>query len=455
MPTSDELFRSAADAVKRKKFSQAVSYFEQILEADPEYIDARKGLRAVAKAGGGENKFMAMISGSPILAKIQFAKSKKNFAEGIKLCEQYLQKDPGNAWVMHAEALFASELKYVKTASFCYENLAEMKPDNVDQVIEAADFLSDMGTPEGFEKANSIMNSLANRYPDDIDIRSDQSRIAAKKTLGHYEKAKTTKDILMDTKKAADLEDESQEIRTDEDLDKAIKRAEERMQKEPDSSRHTETLADLYTRKGKFRDAIDMLTRAIELDQNNENTKTKLGDVKMKVVTLQLANMEERLKEADEAEKRQLQDKIKAGRQKLKDLKLQEFTRRLRVNPNDMRTHYELGQMMFLGKEYEKAIQHFQKSVADARLSFMASKQLGMCFKAKAIYDLAISTFQEAMKKPSATAINRLEVQYEMGICYMESGKKDDALAIFNNILEKDYGYKDVAQRVAELQGKK
>ena len=45
---AEEHYELAANAVRRKKYPQAVGYFFKTLKADPDYAEARKGLRAVS-----------------------------------------------------------------------------------------------------------------------------------------------------------------------------------------------------------------------------------------------------------------------------------------------------------------------------------------------------------------------------------------------------------------------
>ncbi len=450
---SDQLYKIAADAVQRKKYAQAIEFFTQILEKDPEFVEARRGLRAVERnINGKPNKIAVKLSGLPILLKIRMLDMRKKYEEGILACEKYLRLDPNDTWVLYKEAQFAIELEYTKTASFCYENLAEINPDDANIVIEAADFLSDLGTEEGYNKANSMMTNLAKQNSDDVEITSEQSRIAAKKTLGKYEKAETSHDVLKDKAQAQVLEKEGQEIKSDEDLDAAIERARAREQADPSSARHKETVADLLLRKKAYKEAIDTYRQAIDLDPNNEATKTKMGEARMLLLTQQLERIKARLPQVTGAEKADLEEKYRAGAKKMQELKLTEYMRRLKVNPNDLKTRYELGVLFMKGGEVDKAIAQFQRSVTDARLGFSSARNLGLCFKAKKIFDMAIQQFQQAGQKSGAKAQDRLDVLYEIALCHEELEQPDKALAVFKQILEKDYSFKDTSQRVEELQ---
>lgn len=452
--TNDEIYEFAANAVKRKKFSQAIDYFLKILKDDPEYIEARRGLRIVEVNQFNGKKVPALLSGLHLLAKIVFFKLKKDYDNAILACEDFLKLDPTHLWTLKQMATFAIEKEYSKTARFTYESLAELAPMDAGIVIEAADYLSDLGEPDAYEKANTMMSALSSADPTNTDLSQEQSRIAAKKSVNKFETAKTTTDVLKNKDQAKELEEESQEIRTEDDLDKAIERALERTKEDPKNARHQETMADLLFRKGKLMDSLKYYENAVKYDPNNQSVLARLGDTKIKILSHQILKMEKRLTTLKGNEEQELKQRIKANKKKLVDQKLAEYSRRLKVNPNDMPTRFELGCLYFNSKAIDKAIQQFQKSVVDAKLSFKSSQYLGHCFKAKKLYDIAIKEFYAAAKKPGANTKDRLNVQYEVGNCYLEINKVQEALDVFKKILEKDFGFKDVADQVESLQNK-
>lgn len=447
---SEELYKIAADAVKRKRFKQALGFFDQILDKEPEFIEARKGIRAVLRSDGKATK-LAFLSGLPLLVQIMICGATKKYEKGIPLCEKYLRLNYQSVWALKKEAEFALKLDYKKTAAFCYETLAELAPDDADTVTDAADLISDLGD---FDKANNLMAQLAQKFPGDIDIAGDQSRIAAKKTLNAYETAETSRDVLKDQGETAELEKESQGIRTEDELQEAIDRATQRCEAEPDSARHRETLADLLARRKDFKEAVEVYKLAIERDPNNENTRSKLGDVRIRMLVVETERIKHRLAKSAGDKKAELQGRLAEANEKLLSFRLGEYERRLKINPNDLRARHDLGMLYFQTRELDQAIKQLQRSVSDAKYGFSSAYHLGLSFKAKKLFDLAIDQFNEAAKKPGIKPSERMEVHYESGICYLSQKKNDEALVIFKKILEKDYGYKDVAAQVEALQSK-
>ncbi len=453
--TSDETYELAANAVRRKQYKKAINYFSKILKKDPEYINARRGLRAVQVTVAEESKIPAALKAPHLFVKVKMLMAKKKYDETIVACEEFLNIDPANIATLRTLLKCSTELEYHQTAMFTHESLAELNPSDANIVIEAADYLSDLGTKEGYDKANKLMTNLVSLDPEDTDLAGHQGRIAAKKSINTIETAQSTTDVLANQDEAKELEQETQEIRSDDDLDSAIERAVKRDEEDPDNARHKETIGNLLFRKADYQKAAEYFKNAVELDSNNQNAHARLSDTKMKILELQISKMNKRkakMKDADE--KKQQSQRIKAARKKLIDLKHLECKRRLKVNPNDLVARFDMGELYFSVKKIDQAIQQFQRSSQDANLSFKSCEYLGHCFKTKKLFDMAIKEFNNAYDKPGVKINDQLNVLNEIGDCYVETNKFTEALDIFKKILEKDFGFKDISEKVQQLQEK-
>jgi tetratricopeptide (TPR) repeat protein len=451
--TSDETYELAANAVRRKQFKKAINYFKKILKKEPDYINARKGLRAVQVTEAEESKVPVGLKAPHLALKTKFLVMKKKYDDAIIACEEILCIDPSHVPTLQTLLRCAEEMEYTNTVMFTHESLSELSPGDAGIVIAAADFLSDLNTSEGYEKANKLMDALAALDPDDTDLTTEQSRIAAKKSITTIESAQTTTDVLANKDEAAKLETQTQDIRTDKDLEDAIARALDRDKKEPNNPRHKESIAKLFARQEELHKAAEYYEMAVELDQNNQNAHASLSDIKMRILEKQISKMLKRkAKMSKDVEKKEQSQRIKKAKKKLLDLRYKECKRRLEINPNDLKARYDLGNLYFSLKKFDQAITQFQKSVQDANLSFKSGELLGHCFKEKKIFDLAINEFENASKKPGVKISEKLSVMSEIGDCYYLTKKLPEALDIFKKILEKDYGFKDISKRVEQLQ---
>lgn len=448
---AEEYFELAANEVRRKKFKKAASFFVKTLARDPEHVEARKGLRAVALQEFTGKAFNVALSNLGVIFAISLCKMKKKHKDGMQRCTEYLAVNPNSPFALRKLIDFAEEEKKKKTMAHTYQVLAEVKPEDADLIVEAADFLSDQGDVELYEKAVTLMAKLCSENPDDTDLSGERNRIEAKKVVNKLETAESQADVLKDKDAAKKLEEESQQIRTADDLERAIERALAREKEEPESARAKEVLADLFFRKGLLVEAIEKFDESIAIDPNNNSVVSRRGDAVIKQLDNAVKSMEKRLPKLEGAELDDTKVRLKEAKKKLREGKFNEFNRRLKINPNDLPTRFDLGVLFYQTKDFDSAIQQFQRSVQDARLSFRSNQYLGHSFKQKKLWDMAIKEFQNASKRPTASGKDRLSVVYETAVCYEMSGRKPEALEVFKSILEKDFGFKDVAARVEAL----
>lgn len=453
MSKVDDLYALAGNSVKRNKIKQAKRYFRDILKIEPDHINSRKALRALyLKSAGPSDKYLAIFKGAPLLLKMAMAKSKKKFDEGLAAAEAYLELDPNNNNAILSAARFAAKLELREAAKYYYEIIAERFPKDKQKIIEAADYLSDLKEPESFKRANELMENLVNANSKDLDLRSEQNRISVKMTLDTYENAENSSDIINDIEDTKKQQEENEGIRSSADLEKALKKAYIREEEEPDNVRHKEAIAKLLMQKGDTKEAIDYFDKAIKIDSSNQTLQELRADAAIKLLEKRAAVMKKRARSAEGADKEALKKKLRATLKKLKETKMTEFQRRIKVNPNDLRARYDLGVMYFEAKKIDPAIQQFQRAVIDPKIAFKAATMLGNCFREKKMFDLAITQFKDASTRSGLNSADKLNLQYEIGKCQIETGQKQEALDTFKRILEKDYGFRDVAKIVESLQ---
>jgi len=73
---------------------------------------------------------------------------------------------------------------------------------------------------------------------------------------------------------------------------------------------------------------------------------------------------------------------------------------------------------------------------------------LGQCFARRGINDLAVSTFEDALKEKLVFDDEKKELTYLLGSSLEKMGKKEEAMTQFKIIYKEDSSYKDVAEKV-------
>src|SRR5204862_2232025 len=100
-----------------------------------------------------------------------------------------------------------------------------------------------------------------------------------------------------------------------------------------------------------------------------------------------------------------------------------------------------------------EAIPELQRARQNPSSRLKAMSMLGRCFVLKGMLDMAAKNFKDAATEMLAMDIVKKDTLYDLGIVYEKMGKKEDYLTCMKEIMESDYGYKDVAQRVESSYG--
>jgi len=124
----------------------------------------------------------------------------------------------------------------------------------------------------------------------------------------------------------------------------------------------------------------------------------------------------------------------------------------------DLETHYNLGIAYREMGLVDEAIGEFQK-VAKAvqkgkpfRYSMNCSTLLGLCFMEKGEPKIASLWYQRALEVPGLEQEAVLALRYDLGIALEQAGDSDKALDSFRQVYAMNIDYRDVSDRISELQ---
>lgn len=107
------------------------------------------------------------------------------------------------------------------------------------------------------------------------------------------------------------------------------------------------------------------------------------------------------------------------------------------------RTYFNLG-------KYEKAMELLQKVEERDNTFLAATVMIGRILANQGFHDLAIRKFQAVVQNQGMTD-ETMEVYYELAILFQKLSRLDEARELFEKILTKKFGYKDVADRLKNL----
>lgn len=125
----------------------------------------------------------------------------------------------------------------------------------------------------------------------------------------------------------------------------------------------------------------------------------------------------------------------------------------------DPETHYNLGIAYKEMGLLEEAISEFQKVVKAAEKTgssshlFQVCTLLGVCFIDKGLPNIAVRWYERALKSPGLDEEGALALRYDMGVAHEQAGNRKAALECFMEVYGANVDYRNVGERIRELQG--
>ena len=196
---------------------------------------------------------------------------------------------------------------------------------------------------------------------------------------------------------------------------------------------------------GKIDNAVNYFKKAIEIDKNSINPYKNLGKIKLsqndykeakinfeKVLKIDEKNLEALLSLSDIlfAEKKYLEAKKK-------------LYKIIELKPNFFQAYNNLGNIEMELNENENALKNLIKS-NEIKENKAAFNNIGLIYKKKKNFDLAITYFNKALNLDS----NYLESLYNLGIVHIQINKFENAIEYFKSILEIDKNYPRVLGKI-------
>lgn len=124
----------------------------------------------------------------------------------------------------------------------------------------------------------------------------------------------------------------------------------------------------------------------------------------------------------------------------------------------DLETHYNMGVAFKEMALYDEAIGEFQKvhqlaeSARDYSHVVQCCSLLALCFIEKGMPQLAVNWYNTALQSPGVDAESSLALLYELGNAYELAGDNQAALKSFMDVYSRNIDYRNVGERIRELQ---
>jgi tetratricopeptide (TPR) repeat protein len=131
------------------------------------------------------------------------------------------------------------------------------------------------------------------------------------------------------------------------------------------------------------------------------------------------------------------------------------------LSNEDFETHYNMGTAYKEMELDDEAIQEFQTAASLTRPGDGTSRylqccnMLGHCFVHKGMPRAAVLWFKKGLDAPGHAEDEYKALRYELGSAYQQMGEIDRALEIFTEVYGVDVSYRDIGEKLQELQAQK
>lgn len=444
------LVKKAREAAKKRNFGYAIELFKQVVLMDPNHLEGRRELREVeikrcqeegrSPTGGG-------LKSLGRVAKIKTLGARKKWEDQARECEEYLEISPRDPKMIYTLGVALQRMGSTDAAVQEYEDVVHMDPSHIDALSNLGLIFEERGD---FPKAISFFEQVIKTKPHDQVASKKIRDLAAKNTIqvGRMEDTEDFRKKLKDKDRATKLESQTHLLRTEEDIDAAIELALEKAKANPDDSDFLRKVAELYRRKKDYKSAEEYYGKALNQNPQDFFAKEAIDDMKISQMERDVGLLKKKLTEAGDEE---VKKKHHDAKVRLVGFQIEAYTRRVQDHPTDPKLRFELGKFLYTGNQINEAIAAFQKTVEDPKLRSDSHRYLGLCFRLKRTFDLAIRQFEQARADHHSFNDKAKQITYDLAKTYLQKKDKAKAQGEFEKIFAVDINFRDVAQIMDEL----
>jgi tetratricopeptide (TPR) repeat protein len=224
-------------------------------------------------------------------------------------------------------------------------------------------------------------------------------------------------------------------------------------------------LADLLVRRGEDLRAKAVYARVLEIDPWDDRARTALGDAAPPPPSRpaepspddEHVNLADWLRDDDEPASTRLRMRepdISGDEQDDFNALLKHFKEGVArsLGEDDYESHYDLGVAYKEMGLLEDAIGEFQMALRSRNNRLAAYEALGQCFIEQGSHKVAVTVLSRALHEPGVRDEQRIGVLYLLGISCEVLQRFDESRGYFQRVYATDIHFRDVAQRLADLE---
>lgn len=441
------------EAYDRHNYDYAIELFNHALDLDFSMVETRHLLHLTKIKRAKENPpSIISIGANKVKSQTFILNAKKSDSSGktqeaIKEYEKALRFDPLNDSIYIKMAVLFEDANNEEAAIKTYQEALTVNPDSLPALKKLGVIFKDKGD---FEKSRQYFTRAQQVAPNDAEVNKGLKDLAALQTIdkGGWEDQDTFRTKIEDKKEAEKLERETRKAKTSEDIDFLIKDTEDKLSQDPENTQLMFRLAEYYKQKNFYDKAQGAYNAILKLKPNNDVAMRNIEDLEIKKTEQQISQLQTQLKKnpSDDQLKQQLDELTK----KKNNIHFEQLKSQVAKLPNDLALRFKYGLLLKQRGMLNEAIGQFQEAVKDPARRLEALNMLGLCFKEKNMYDLAVTQFKKALEVQPDLNETTKAVIYNLGSTYEQMGKIDEAVNEYKKIYEVDISYKDIAKKIED-----
>lgn len=122
------------------------------------------------------------------------------------------------------------------------------------------------------------------------------------------------------------------------------------------------------------------------------------------------------------------------------------------ISQEDTETHYQLGIAFKEMGQLDEAIREFDQAIRDPDRFVACVVLKASCLAEKGAFDAAEDYFLGMLSKSGISEQNKAIMNFELGLFYQQQNRLAEALERFRLVSELNPSYRDVGEKISELQ---
>lgn len=480
-PPSAEQRRIAAERFDRANqvaSSGDYDYGVQLLltccKFDPSNMLYRQTLRRTQKAKYNNNLHgsrLARLTTVRTRARLKNAKRGRDFLKVLEYGEEILSRNPWDQGVQMDMAEAADGLGLVDMAIFILDQARQKYPKDPTLNRALARLFEKRGN---YSHAIALWQLVKDAVPADVEAAHKAKDLAASETIqrGQYEQSLSGEKPAFQTNSgvatAAAAAGTKNEKKAAAPVDRVARDAaplQSRIEANPTDASLYLQLANVYRKNNQLDRARAALEQGLAPTGRAFALQVEILEMDLEPLRRNLTIAEDKIRQRaaistddDEDEGPTLDDLRKVRHRLQKEINSREMEiYRLRADrfPQELNHKLELGSRLYRADQIDEAIVELQQARKDPKLAGRSAMFLGLCFKKRNNWRLALRNFEDALAQlPETDEANRKELMFQLAHGHAEAGDFAKALDLGHELANLDYAYRDIGKLIENWQDK-